>query len=130
MESRPAMGSAVICRRPKPKTPCCHGPRSRVAHPHMARYRAMDADVELMLRVQRDEPGAFAELIERFRTRIFGRLYRILLDRQEAEDMTQEVFLRVYRIRRRYRPTARLATWLYHITQNVACNALRRRRRH
>ena len=83
-----------------------------------------------MLRAQRDEPGAFAELVERYWTQIFGRLYRQLGDRQEAEDLTQDVFLRVYRARKRYRPRAKFATWLFHIAQNVARNAVRSRRRH
>jgi RNA polymerase sigma-70 factor (ECF subfamily) len=83
-----------------------------------------------MLRVQRDEAGAFAELVERYWTRIFGRLYRQLGDRQEAEDLAQDVFLRLYRSRYRYQPRARFGTWLFHIAQNVARNALRSRRRH
>ena len=89
-----------------------------------------DPQVGLMLRVQRDEPGAFRELTERFSARIFARLYRTLHDRQEAEDLTQDVFLRLYRSRRRYQARARFSTWLYHITQNVVRNALRHRRRH
>jgi len=92
--------------------------------------RAEDPDVDLMFRVQRDEPGAFAELTERFSARIFARLYRTLHDRQEAEDLTQDVFMRLYRSRRRYQARAKFSTWLYHITQNVVRNALRRRRRH
>jgi RNA polymerase sigma-70 factor, ECF subfamily len=88
-----------------------------------------DPDVALMLRAQRDEPGAFADLVGRFWTRIFGRFYRQFGDRQEAEDLTQEVFLRLYRSRKRYRPQARFATWLFHISQNVGRNAVRSRRR-
>jgi RNA polymerase sigma-70 factor (ECF subfamily) len=88
-----------------------------------------DPEITLMLRVQRDEPGAFAELERRFRGKIFGRFYRWLGDRQEAEDLVQDVFLRLYRSRRRYRPTARFGTWLFHITRNVARNALRARKR-
>jgi RNA polymerase sigma-70 factor (ECF subfamily) len=60
---------------------------------------------------------------------MFGRFYRQLGDRQEAEDLTQEVFLRLYRNRKRYVPSARFTTWLYHIADNVARNALRTRRR-
>jgi RNA polymerase sigma-70 factor (ECF subfamily) len=89
-----------------------------------------DPQVALMLRVQRDEPGAFAELVEHFGPLVFGRFYRQLNDRQDAEDLAQEVFLRLYRHRKRYRPSAKFATWLFHITQNVARNALRSRRRH
>ena len=89
-----------------------------------------DPDVALMLRVRADEPGAFAELVGRWGTRIFARFVRSLHDRQEAEDLTQEVFLRLYRCRKSYAPRAKFSTWLFHITQNVARNALRRRRRH
>ena len=55
---------------------------------------------------------------------------RRLTNHEDAEDLTQEVFLRVYRSRKRYQPRARFATWLFHITQNVARNAIRSRRRH
>lgn len=86
-------------------------------------------DVELMLQVRNDEPGAFAELLDRFWPCVFGRLLRQLGDRQEAEDLTQDVFLRLYRSRRRYQPRAKFATWLFHITNNVARNAIRGRKR-
>ncbi|HWY88944.1 MAG TPA: sigma-70 family RNA polymerase sigma factor [Gemmataceae bacterium] len=88
-----------------------------------------DPEVVLMLRVQRDEPGAFAELVARHGQRIFARFFRSFQDRQEAEDLTQDVLLRVYRSRERYQPRAKFATWLFHVTQNVARNAFRRRRR-
>lgn len=92
--------------------------------------RPSDAETALMLRVQRDEPGAFAELLEQCRGRTFARLYRTMHDRQEAEDLTQEVFLRLFRARKSWEPRAKFATWLFHITQNVVRNALRARRRH
>src|SRR5438067_12612627 len=88
-----------------------------------------DPDIDLMLRVGADDASAFSELLERYRTRLFGHFFRILNNRQDAEDLTQEVFLRLYRSRKRYQPTARFATWLFHITQNVASNAFRSRRR-
>jgi len=96
----------------------------------LANLAAADPGVALMLRVQRDEPGAFAELVEQYWTRIFGRFYRCFADRQEAEDLAQDVFLRLYRARKRYQPRARFGTWLFHITQNVARNSLRSRKRH
>ncbi len=89
-----------------------------------------DPDVQTMLRVRDDDPSAFGELLARYWTRIFGHFYRCLGDRQDAEDLTQDVFLRLYRSRKRYQPRAKFATWLFHITQNVARNALRSRRRH
>jgi RNA polymerase sigma-70 factor (ECF subfamily) len=98
----------------------------RVPHLHA---RTDDPEVVLMLRVQRNDQAAFAELVGRYWPLVFGRFCRQLGDRQEAEDLTQEVFLRVYRHRRRYQPRARFATWLFHITQNLIRNALRARRR-
>jgi len=91
--------------------------------------RLDDPEVCLMLRVQRDEPGAFRELLDSHWPKIFGRFFRCLHDRQEAEDLSQEVFLRLYRSRKRYQPTAKFGTWLFHISQNVVRNALRSRRR-
>jgi RNA polymerase sigma-70 factor (ECF subfamily) len=83
-----------------------------------------------MLRVQRGDDSAFAELAKRYGPRVFGFFCRQLGDRDEAEDLAQEVFLRLFRYRRRYRPRARFATWVFHVAQNVARNALRSRRRH
>jgi RNA polymerase sigma-70 factor, ECF subfamily len=88
-----------------------------------------DPDVQLMLRVQGDEPGAFGDLVAAYWSRVFGRFVRQFGDRQEAEDLAQDVFLRVYRGRKRYRPRAKLATWVFFIARNVGRNALRRRRR-
>jgi RNA polymerase sigma-70 factor (ECF subfamily) len=73
--------------------------------------------------------AAFAELVERYWGPVVGRFLRQLGDRQEAEDLAQDVFFRLYRARRRYRPRARFATWLYHVAANVARNAVRSRRR-
>src|SRR5262249_61437933 len=84
-----------------------------------------DPGVRLMLRVQQDDPTAFGELVKRYGTQVFGRFYRRLGDRQEAEDLTQEVFLRLFRHRKRYRPEATFATWLFHIAQNLLRNAIR-----
>src|SRR5262249_33770924 len=61
--------------------------------------------------------------------KVFGRFYRLLADREDAEDLAQEVFMRLYRARQSYRPRARFNTWLFHIAQNVARNAIRSRRR-
>jgi RNA polymerase sigma-70 factor, ECF subfamily len=88
-----------------------------------------DPEVQLMLRVQRDEPGAFAALVAAYWSRVFGKFVRQVGDRQEAEDLAQDVFLRLYRSRKRYRPRAKLATWVFFIARNVGRNALRRRRR-
>ncbi len=88
-----------------------------------------DPQVHLMLRVQKGDHEAFAELVEQLRPRVFGYFVHLVRNRAEAEDLTQEVFLRLFRSRERYKPKARLSTWVFHITQNVARNALRSRRR-
>jgi RNA polymerase sigma-70 factor (ECF subfamily) len=88
-----------------------------------------DPEVGLMLRVQGGDTAVFAELVRRYWPRVFGRLCRWLGDRAEAADLTQDVFLRAYRYRDRYGARARFATWLFHITRNVARNAVRARRR-
>ncbi len=103
-------------------------PPPGVARPRLAEWK-QDPDVRLMQRVQRGDAEAFAQLQSRYTPRVFGYFCRQLRDRAEAEDLTQEVFLRLYRSRVRYQPRARFATWIFHITQNVARNALRSRRR-
>jgi RNA polymerase sigma-70 factor (ECF subfamily) len=96
----------------------------------ITRQSLEDPEVGLMLRVKEGDEGAFAELVARYRGRVLGSFVRRLGDRQLAEDLTQDVFLRLFRSRQRYQPRARFTTWLYHITRNVARNAFRSRRRH
>ena len=96
--------------------------------PSASRWRD-DPEVRLMLRVKEGDTDAFAELQQRYAPRVLGYFHRQLGDRAEAEDLTQDVFLRLYRSRERYQPRASFATWVFHITQNVVRNALRSRRR-
>jgi RNA polymerase sigma-70 factor (ECF subfamily) len=88
-----------------------------------------DPDVQLMLRVSEGDNDGFAELVGRYRQRVLQFFRRELSDHAEAEDLTQEVFLRVYRYRQRYKPRARFATWVFFIARNVVRNALRSKRR-
>ena len=88
-----------------------------------------DPDVQLMHRVKGGDDEAFAILQEQYAPRVFGYFCKQLRDRGEAEDLTQEVFLRLYRSRLRYQARAKFATWIFHISQNVARNAHRSRRR-
>ena len=89
-----------------------------------------DPEVGLMLRVKNGDHDAFRQLVDRYNARIFGFFRRRLGDRQEAEDLTQDVLLRLFRSRHTYQPRARFSTWVFHITQNVARNAIRFRQRH
>ena len=88
-----------------------------------------DPDIRLMLRVRADDPAAFAELVERFQHRLVAVMHHLVGHADEAEDLAQEVFLRVYRTRKKYRPRAKFSTWLFTIANNLALNALRDRRR-
>ena len=88
-----------------------------------------DPDIRLMLLVRDDDAAAFGQLVERFQHRLVGVLHHIVGNADEAEDLAQEVFLRVYRTRKKYRPKAKLSTWLFTIANNLALNALRDRRR-
>ncbi len=88
-----------------------------------------DPDVVLMLAVRMDDAAAFRQLIERYRDLVHQQLYLMVGSREEAEDLTQEVFLRLYRHRKTYLPRAKFATWLFHIVRNLGRNSLRDRRR-
>ena len=82
-----------------------------------------------MLRFQQGDRRAFEELILRNTAKIHGLIYRFLGGPEHVEDLTQEVFLRVYRTVDRYQPTAKFTTWLYRIAANLAFNVLRARRK-
>jgi RNA polymerase sigma-70 factor, ECF subfamily len=88
-----------------------------------------DPDVRLMLRVRADEPGAFEELVVRFQHRLVGVMNHLVGQAEEAEDLAQEVFLRVYRARKTYHPRCKFTTWLFTIANNLALNCLRSRQR-
>lgn len=90
-----------------------------------ARYTVQDPDVRLMLRIQQDDAVAFEELMLRYQNRVVSLMTHLVGDRDLAEDLTQDIFLRVYRSRKRYRPGAKFSTWLYTIAQNVASNSRR-----
>ena len=86
---------------------------------------AMDQDLELMLRVRRGDAESFEALLTRHRAPLINYFLRMVHDRALAEDLAQEVFLRVYRARERWKPDAKFSTWLYRIATNLALNALR-----
>jgi RNA polymerase sigma-70 factor (ECF subfamily) len=94
-----------------------------------AQLALRDPDTRLMLRVRDDEPGAFGELVERFQSRLVAIMHHLIGSPEEAEDLAQEVFLRVYRARKKYRARAKFSTWLFTIANNLAVNARRSRRR-
>jgi RNA polymerase sigma-70 factor (ECF subfamily) len=95
------------------------------------KYEATDPDVRLMLQVRDGNAAAFEELVLRYQSRVLTLLQNMVHSADRAEELAQDVFLRVYRARHSYVPNAKFCTWLYTIAQNVASNALRARaRRH
>ena len=88
-----------------------------------------DPDVRLMYRVRDDEAGAFAELVERYQHRLVAVMHHLVGNLAEAEDLAQEVFLRVYRARKKYLARSKFSTWLFTIANNLALNSLRARQR-
>ena len=90
------------------------------------RYELTDPDVRLMLRVRDGSATAFEELVSRYQARLTGVLEHLVPGQGQAEDLAQEVFMRVYRARATYQPTAKFSTWLFTIANNVANNAIRK----
>ena len=86
------------------------------------------SDVQLMLDVKAGDEQSFELLLHRYRTPLVNFLYRMVRSREQAEDLAQEVFIRVYRARAEYVPSAKFTTWLFRIATNLALNSLRDRR--
>ena len=89
------------------------------------KYELRDPDVRLMLAVRDGSAEAFEELMLRYQGRLITVLEHLTGRREQAEDLAQEVFLRVYRARKNYAPGAKFSTWLFTIANNVAANSLR-----
>jgi RNA polymerase sigma-70 factor (ECF subfamily) len=83
------------------------------------------SDVDVMLRVKTGDESAFAYLVQKYRRPMIGFMYRLCRNPSNAEELAQEVFLRVYRSRTSYEPTAKFTTWLYRIATNLAVNYAR-----
>jgi len=85
----------------------------------------LDFDAELMLRVKEGDGASFTILLEKHRLPVIHFLYRMVQNQAVAEELAQEVFLRVYRSRGSYEPTAKFTTWLFRIATHLALNSLR-----
>jgi RNA polymerase sigma-70 factor, ECF subfamily len=83
------------------------------------------SDVQLMLDVKAGDDASFDLLLQKYRTPLVNFLYRMVRDAATAEDLAQEVFLRVYRARKQYSPSAKFTTWLFRIATNLALNSVR-----
>jgi RNA polymerase sigma-70 factor, ECF subfamily len=86
---------------------------------------ALDFDAELMLRVKEGDGASFGVLLDKHRSSVVHFLFRMVQNHAVAEELAQEVFLRVYRSRATYEPTAKFTTWLFRIATHLALNSLR-----
>jgi RNA polymerase sigma-70 factor, ECF subfamily len=86
-------------------------------------------DSAVVARFLEGEKRAFNELVERYQTRLLNFVYRTTGDRERAEDLVQETFIRVYRHIHRFDQTKKFSTWIYTIASNLAKNELRNRSR-
>jgi len=95
----------------------------------MAVALAFDPDTALMIEVSKGDRSSFDQLLNRHRTSVMNHLYRLVHNHAIAEELAQDVFIRVYRSRAKYQPDAKFTTWLFRITTNVALNWRRDTRR-
>ncbi len=85
-------------------------------------------DVELIAAVLKGSQEKFGELVERYQGRLVNYLFRLLRDGEEAHDLAQEVFLKVYQALDRYDPRYKFSTWLFRVARNAAIDQIRKRR--
>ncbi len=94
----------------------------------MEAVAALERDAQLMLRVRDGDAACFGQLLDRHRRPVIHFLYRMVQDQAVAEELAQEVFLRIYRARGSYEPTAKFTTWLFRIASHLALNSIRDRK--
>ncbi len=85
-----------------------------------------DPDVQLMLEFQNGSKSAFETLMQNYYPRVLNFVYRFVGNKAVAEDLAQEVFLRVFKYGPRYKPKSKFQTWLYTIAKNLSLNELRK----
>ena len=94
----------------------------------MVAVATVENDAELMLRVRSGDAASYALLLERYRGPVIHFIFRMVANQAAAEELAQEVFLRVYRSRATYEPTAKFTTWLFRIATHLTLNYLRDRK--
>ncbi|MBN2311509.1 MAG: sigma-70 family RNA polymerase sigma factor [Candidatus Hydrogenedentes bacterium] len=96
---------------------------------NLAAGESAQAERDWVARTRAGDTAAFAHLVERYSSRVYGHLFRLVRNRDEAEDLAQETFLRAFRFLGQYDEARPFRNWLYRIAMNAAFNALRTRRR-
>lgn len=92
-------------------------------------HASEDEDVRLMLRVKTGDAKAFEQLVEIHQRAVIGTVMRMLNNLDDAHDVAQQVFVRIWKSAPRYEPSAKFTTWLFTITRNLVFNEMRRRNR-
>ncbi|MGE0192856.1 MAG: RNA polymerase sigma factor [Planctomycetota bacterium] len=128
-------GAAAIAAATVPATASALGARAEALKGQAKdraerRARRHAEDAALVRAVRGGDPAAFPRLVERYQRRVYWLAHDILLDADEARDVAQETFLRVYASLDRYDERRDFVNWLYRIARNLAIDLLRRRRRH
>jgi RNA polymerase sigma-70 factor, ECF subfamily len=105
---------ALAMASAQPSVPAANGPTGEGV-----------SDADIMLRVKSGDQAAFEFLVEKYRRPMVNFMYRMARNAAAAEDLAQEVFLRIYRSREGYEASAKFTTWLYRIATNLAMNHVR-----
>jgi RNA polymerase sigma-70 factor (ECF subfamily) len=102
--------------------------RLKVVEDSMFSPSTPEPEIEWMARIRDGDMEAFRLLVEAHQSRVINTISKLLGSDAEAEDLAQQVFIRVWRSAARYQPTAKFTTWLFRITRNLVFNELRRRK--
>jgi RNA polymerase sigma-70 factor (ECF subfamily) len=116
--------SSMVINGPYPSRAASGVSASERHEPAMAETYTL-TDAEIMLKVKAGDDSAFSVLIEKYRRPIISFMYRMVHNQAVAEELAQEVFLRVYRSREGYEAEAKFTTWLYRIATNLGVNYAR-----
>src|SRR5438132_6948868 len=125
----PVRVGEVTPMRPDPAQPAAP-PQALPEAGSIPAAAAADPDVALMLRLQAGDEAAFQDLFRKFSPRVLQFARRFVGSDAQAEELSQDVFVQVFRFRHRYRPQSRFSTWLFTIATNLCLNEVRRPERH
>lgn len=85
-------------------------------------------DLQCIRRIKAGDVRAFSEIVSRYQSKIFNIVYRIVENREDAEDLTQEIFVRIYKSIGKFREESELSTWIYRIAYNTTLSEFRKKR--
>ena len=94
----------------------------------MTKETPQPTDADLVAAILKGEQELFGEIVGRYQGRLVNYLYRLLRSTQEAEDLAQEVFFKIYQALDRFDPKYKFSTWLFRVAQNAAIDKIRKRR--